>query len=171
MRFYEFLNESKTLKLKDNISKEKFKEEVWSILDKSYSSIGGFKSYDNPDHMVRDSALWLITEDGGSVKAAIIFKDLHGLKLVGLGTDGSSEGKEDSKRLLLILKRMRNFWAEVSGPLEKMFVKMGIPYIQNEQAERMTGKQILELDNDRIHYIRYIAGQPIRKALMGYSGV
>lgn len=59
---------------------------------------------------------------------------------------------------------------EVSGAPEKIFNQMNIPYVKNTEAEKVTKKQILDLDKDGIHYTRYIGGIPMRKAIMGYIG-
>ena len=44
---------------------------------------------------------------------------------------------------------------------------MGAKPICNLNAEQLTGKKILNLNNDNIHYTRLIMGSPYQKSLYG----
>lgn len=173
MRLFEIITEEyKTVVIDKTTDKTKFGDEVWSILDKSYAKLGGFKSYDNKTHMFTEFGMWiLVFDEDENIIASIIFKNQHGNKLVGLGTDGQPQSKNELIHVLRKLRNQKNFWAEVSGPLEKLFNTLDIPLISNNYAKKLTGKEILEHDEDGYHYVRYIAGQPTRKIIMGYPEI
>lgn len=172
MRYFELLVEKETKEITSSDTKQELSQEMWDILDKSYAALGGFKSYDSPEHMVHTPGTWVVSyDDNNTLTSGIIFKNQFGNKLVGLGTNGQPESKQDITHILNTMKSKRDFWAEVSGPLEKMFNRMDLPKISNKYAEKLTGKAILELDEDGYHYVRFIAGQPIRKIIMGYPEI
>jgi hypothetical protein len=51
--------------------------------------------------------------------------------------------------------------------MEGLYRKMGAKPIPNTEAHQLTGKRILSLDDDGVHYTRLIAGHPHVKALYG----
>jgi len=172
MRYFEIILETKTVIIDKNTDKSKFGEEVWQILDKSYAKLGGFKSFDSKSHMFADNGMWLLVfDDDENIISSIIFKNLHGNKLIGLGTDGQPQGKSELIHVLRNLKNEKNFWAEVSGPLEKLFDTLDIPKIENKYVKQLTGKEIIHYNDDGYHYTRFIAGQPIEKMIMGYPEI
>lgn len=74
--------------------KQRYKDQVWDILQKSYAGIGGIKGggFESPDAMVEKIPMWKIAVRDGRVRAVIMYKDKNGRKSVALGTDGSDEG-------------------------------------------------------------------------------
>ena len=173
MRIYEILKEEyrKDILTKSD-DKNRFADDVWAMLNASYARLGGFKSFDNKTHMVNDPGMWiLIFDENENLIAALVSKYQYGNKLVGMGTDGSQESKKQLIYLMQYLKRQQNFWTEASGPAEKFFNNLDIPKIESKHAEKLTGKQILDYDENGYHYTRFISGQPIRKIIMGYPEV
>lgn len=169
MRYFEIILETLLSVIDTADDKLRFGDAVWDILNKSYAKLGGFKSFDNKNHMITEPGMWLlILDDDENLMAAIVFKNLNGNKLIGLGTNGEVQGKNELINSLRNLKNKKNFWAEVSGPLEKLFDTLDFPKIENKYAKELTGKEIVNYDNDKYHYTRYIAGQPIRKIIVGY---
>lgn len=171
MRIFEIITEPKILEITNRDQKKKYIDQVWDILDLSYQYVGGFKSYDSPEHMINDdNSKWLVSlNDQNQVLVVFVFKNSFGNKFVAMGGLKSSEARNTLKVMLKDIFNRKTAWGEVSGIPEKMFKDMGVPYISNTEAERLTGKNILELDTDGIHYIRYIGGSPTKKALMGYA--
>lgn len=75
-------------------TKERFRDEVWDVLQKSYAAIGGIKGngFGSPQEMVEKIPMWKIAVRDGKVRAVIMYKDKGGRKSVAMGTDGSPEG-------------------------------------------------------------------------------
>jgi hypothetical protein len=148
--------------------KAKYAQEVWDILQKSYEKIGGFKSATSPEELIRDSGLWKLSRRGGRLTAVAVYKDSFGRKSIASGTDGSTEGKQDYIRIKNEDLKFKRAWAEVSGPVEKVMQRSGAKPLPNKFAEILTGKKILELNQDGFHYTRMIAGHPHEKIIYGY---
>lgn len=71
--------------------KEKYKDVVWAMLQRSYAAIGGIKGtgFGSPDEMVAKIPFWKIATQDGKPVAVIMYKDKGGRKSVATGTDGS----------------------------------------------------------------------------------
>jgi len=84
-------------------TKDKYKQQVWDVLQKSYARIGGLKGsgFGSVDDMVASIPFWKIAIRDGAVRAVVMYKDKNGRKAVAAGTDGSADGislyKEMSK--------------------------------------------------------------------------
>lgn len=77
----------------DNVEKkEKYKDQVWVILQKSYQSIGGIKGngFASKDDMVKSIPFWKLVIKNGKVHAVVMYKDKGGRKSVAMGSDGST---------------------------------------------------------------------------------
>jgi hypothetical protein len=148
-------------------AREKYADQVWHMLQHAYKEIGGFLSAANPQELVETAGLWKLQLRADHVSAVVIYKAQHGRKLIGAATDGTSEGKNDLMMILKEDKSLRRSWAEVSGKMEGMYRKLGADPIPNTRAHELTGKRILNLDEDGVHYTRLIAGHPHVKALYG----
>ena len=123
-------------------------------------------------HMVNTMGMWMVSyDDQGRPNSAIVFKKQYGNKLVGLGTNGTPQAKQELMHNLNDLKNKKNFWAEVSGPLERVFEKMNIPKISNKLAEKLTDKAILDFAEDGFHYTRFLGGQATSKIIVGYPEI
>lgn len=74
--------------------KEKYKDDVWSMLQKSYAPIGGIRGsgFESADDMVKKIPMWKIATKNSVVRAVVLYKDKNGRKSVAVGTDGSPEG-------------------------------------------------------------------------------
>ena len=75
-------------------TKEKYKDQVWDILQSSYAKIGGIKGagFASPDDMVQSIPMWKVAIRDGQVRAVMMYKDKNGRKGVASGTDGTPEG-------------------------------------------------------------------------------
>jgi hypothetical protein len=80
----------------------------------------------------------------------------------------TAQGKKD----LMMIKsediRLNRSWVEVSGPAEKLMLKMGAKPVPNKFAEFLTSKKLLELNSDGFHYTRLIQGEPHEKLIVGF---
>lgn len=167
MRYHQLLERVKNLDHTHTDQRQQYADQVWNMLEHAYKEIGGFLSAANAQELVETPGLWKMVVRSNHVSAVVIYKASHGRKLIGAATDGSSEGKND---LMMILREDRDLsrsWAEVSGRMEGLYRKMGAKPIPNTEAHQLTGKRILSLDDDGVHYTRLIAGHPHVKALYG----
>lgn len=144
---------------------------MWDILQSSYKDIGGFKSAVSPEELVADSHLWKLAKRNGKIVAVGIFKDSHGRKAIGYGSDGSPEGKRDVRMMSGEDVKMGRMWGEASGAVEHIYKKLGATPIPAKYAHLLTGKEILEFNPDGYHYTRRIMGHPHEKILFGMVNV
>lgn len=153
--------------------KERWAEQVWDVLEKSYKPIGGIKGdgFNSPQDMVNSIPMWKLNTQNGQVKTVLMYKDKMGRKLTAVGTDGSEEGK---KRLKDALKdEFGRAYTEVSGPLLS-FIKKNFPQIYQQyripvdQAEEILGKKV-EPVNDYM-YKRKLGGEWVEKEMLGTPG-
>ena len=70
----------------------------------------------------------------------MLYKKHHGRKAIGMGTDGTSQGKSDIFKTMTDDHKQKRSWAEVSSAPEKIQRKLGVPVIHNKYAARLTGK-------------------------------
>ena len=93
LKFREHINiqEKYVNLINDNPNKEDWVDQVWDILQKSYSKIGGIKGsgFNSKDDMIKNIPFWKLNVVNGVVKTALMYKDKGGRKLVAIGTDGS----------------------------------------------------------------------------------
>jgi len=149
--------------------KKKYLPHVWGMMQKSYEKSGGFHSADSPEDLLKKTKLWKIHRDkNGEVKAAVLYKDLHGRKTIAGGTDGTPEGKKGFLHIEVEDIKKHRAWGEFSGAMEHIMNKYGAQYISHDHAEVLTGKKIHHKHDDGIHYDREIHGNMHTKALMGY---
>lgn len=88
------LNESFKNLFKPN-EKEKYKEEVFTMLQNAYSKIGGMKGsgFNSPDDMVKNIPFWKLSIKNGVILAGVMYKDKEGRKRVASFTNNTEEGK------------------------------------------------------------------------------
>ncbi len=167
MKVQELLNEH-VVNAFDSNQKFRYAAEVWDLLQASYANAGGFKSASSVAELIDDSGLWKLVTRDGKVTAVSIYKDKFGRKGIASGTDGSTQGKKD----YLMIKgediKLKRSWSEVSGAPEKIMTRLGAKPIPNKYAQALTGKHILNYNDDGFHYTRLIAGHPHEKVIMGF---
>lgn len=151
--------------------KNKFVQQVWDIMQKSYASIGGFGTASSPEELIQTSGLWKIITRNGNITAVNIYRDQHGRKSIASGTDGSPQGKKDYLMIKNEDVKFNRAWAEVSGAPEKILMRSGAKAIPAKFAPILTQKEILSYNPDGVHYTRLIAGHPHEKAMYGVINV
>ena len=87
MKIHEILCE-KIINLHKTEDKALYADEVWDILNKSYSKIGGFKSAASKEELVDKSGLWKLITRNGEITALNIYKNQYGRKSIATGTNG-----------------------------------------------------------------------------------
>jgi len=168
--FGEFLNEGfVNLLPSDRSKKEKYKDEVFALLQHSYKLIGGLKGkgFGSADEM-KTIPMWKLSFIGGKLAAVVMYKDNNGRKLVAIGTDGTQTGKKKLKEILKV--EFTRSYSEISGPLlgfmEKELPDILSKYkIPSKEVESIIGKKVKIIDD--YFYTRKIGGDEIKKILLG----
>lgn len=176
--FHRFLNEELinehfiNIITKEDTNKqklEKYKDEVYSILQSSYAEIGGLYGCDNVETLINDTDFWKINIKNGKVVAVFVYTFKRGgRKLVYCGSDGTQIGKDALKKIIDddIKFIERQSWAEVSGAMAHIYLKKGANVLDVEIAQKLLpDKQIIPLG--RKVYQREIGGVMVKKIIVG----
>lgn len=177
--FSQFVLTERVLSIGLNPAHEKYREQhrqdIHDLLHKSYKPIGGYCGHKSGSKEESDAIHHDISHQdikavrrNGKITAAHLYKKHHGRKGVGLGSDGTEQGKSDAKKIMADDHKQKRSWAEVSGAIEHIHKKMGSPVVPNKDAERLTGKKDIEHDPNGTHYTRQIGGERHRKVIMGH---
>lgn len=156
----------------------KYANIVWEIMNKSYASIGGFRSYQSKDDLANLVSLLTICVSNHKIVAVATYRDdLGGQKLNACGTiDGSKEHKDLLKQVIKsdIENLEKYHWVEVSQPIEEWFKELGGNPIPSAMASNLLhkSKNKIELLDDNVHYKRAIGNNPqeiVTKAIYGFK--
>ena len=180
--------------ISDVDSKRRYSDELFSFIDESYDSLGGFRSFRDMDRFINDSYFWYITYAGhrpvseteldvNRIYVVSVYRQSHGMKLVGLARRNirnSESSREDNINVRrdansAVIQHIRFMnkigWAEVSHGLEIFFNRafntrdIIDPYELKEQGI-FPDIQICE---DELHYTRMLrkGGPEITKIAYG----
>lgn len=167
MKSNEFLTE-RILNLHDTPAKLKFGQEVWDLLQLSYSTVpGGFGTADSLEDLISKTGLWKIVTRDGKVTAVNLYRDQYGRKSVAAGTNGSRQGIKDYYMVKTEDEKFERAWAEVSGKPELLMKKSGAKPLPSKFAPMLTKKEIISYNPDGVHYTRMIGGEPHEKIIYG----
>lgn len=147
---------------------EKYIDDIWDIMQESYKDIGGFATAGSKEELVSKVGFAKLVRRNGRIVAASLYKDQYGRKAIAGGSDGTTQGVADLKKILYDDMKHQRAWAESSGAVEYLLTKYGGVPVSNEYAEELLGKKILSKDPDGYHYTREIGGKPYKKVIIGY---
>lgn len=161
----------------DDNTISKYSNQIWKILQNSYKTIGGFKSYKNVNEMCNRISLAIIgVQDNMIVACAIYRDDLGGQKLNGCGTlNGSTEQKKILRAIIKddIENLQKYHWVEVSYPLEKWFKELNGSPIPSSIAYKLLHKSKSKIKEigDGVHYQRNVGSDDnfVTKAIYGFK--
>lgn len=153
----------------------KYAEEVWNILEYSYESIGGIKSYRNLNDFIKKHHIIEVIFDNDKILACATYRRVEGsLKMVAIGCDQTDNGKLALQQIIQhnILNADLHYWAEVSGAIEYYFKKHNgypIPNILVSEILQVDDDQIIKSKTDNVHYDRPIGenGELFTKMIFG----
>jgi uncharacterized protein YdbL (DUF1318 family) len=103
----------------------------------------------------------------GISHSVMLYKKQHGRKLIAAGSSGTESGKESLIKTINDDNTQKRAWGEVSHAMKKVYNKAGMPLIDNNKAEELTGKKIIRKHSDG-QYDREIGGQVHTKTMMGH---
>lgn len=177
--------------------REQIADELFRFIDDAYDGEGGFKSFKDVDHFISDSYLWYITYEGEQpaslydfdvkkVYVVSVFRQNHGLKMIGMARRVIGRAERDKEQNMLIrrnansaliehitfLKNKKTGWAEVSGRLEDYFKKV-YSYKDVIDPYDLQDNKIfknIEVDIDEMHYYRPLrkGEEPVKKIAYGH---
>ncbi len=169
MRYDTFITE-KFFNLFSADDKEKYIDEVWDKLQKSYAAIGGIKGsgFKSKEDMIKNITFWKIKINAGKIKAGVLYKDKSFRKTVAVFTDGSRDGTQDLENILK--DDFKRSVIEVSHSLlrfiEKVMPKFAKKYvIDTSDVQELLKKDIEIIDST--YYYRKIGGEKIKKMMLG----
>lgn len=160
--------------------REKHRGEIHDLLHKAYShpSIGGYGGHESGSKEESDAihhdishSIVKATKRDGKITAVNLYKNQHGRKLIAAGSDGSEKGKEDWKKINHEDHKEKRSWGEVSGAVEKLQNKVGVPKIPAKHAEKLLGKKVTHSKEDEFKYTRKIGGHDKEKTIMGHPKI
>ena len=181
MRSREFLIE-RILNLWTPEERQPYAKQVWDMLLRSYKHKGGFKSASSLEELVNTPGYWKLTRRGDKITSVSIYKKVeHTNNFKGIASASETEFSQPKNRYAATkpgyadyshmkdadLKTHRS-WSEVSAEIEQLLLKSGAKSIPNKFAAILTGKEILKLNPDGIHYTRLIKGEPHEKSIYGF---
>ena len=178
--FKEFLLNESYKNLTSREDKEKYAEEVFSLLQSTYSKIGGLKGngFESKEDMIEKIPFWKLFIFQGKVIACSMYKDKQGRKMVAIGSirDKSNPNFEKSKRIVFQMMKadavFHRTYGEISGSMITAYKKL-IPNFFEECC--IPSDKVKEIDNSIIPtgkytYKREIGGEMIEKVMFGELG-
>lgn len=152
---------------------EAHKDDIFALIDKAYSYIGGHVNYSSPDDVTGKEGgneYEVIDLNGDDELDAVNVakpEGPSGKKFVATGHDGSPEAKREVIRHKIEMLKKPGFYVEVSGKIMDVLKNAGVPIVTDEKTIRraLSGKEI-EMNADGT-YDRMIGGHMHTKTLMG----
>ena len=163
----------------DKETLNKYRNEMYSMLEKAYADKGGFKGASNPRTLIKntDRAKIVFDVSGRSILALSVYRtDFGGYKR--FGSAGIKGNKSSLEAVNAIIKSDIEpydnwYWVEASDAIEHLFEKNNGNRIPNyfiwHYLNMDNGDDRITLDDDGYHYFRNIAGDAIRKSVFGFK--
>lgn len=198
-RFKQFINESFKNAIGDSPLKDMYADQVWDILQKSYAGIGGIKGsgFSTKQDMIDNIPMWKMAVKDGAVEVVIMYKDKGGRKSVAMGSTGSDYARKKIPEMFTAeLKRSYGEKSKAAlGTVLKMYPEHVItPFLHDpDRARGILPNKTLVTPIKDVHmndwpedakftiskypfikdygYLRYIAGKPTFKVMVGTPGL
>ncbi len=148
MRASEYVVESFVNLVGSNPLKDKFRDQVWDLLQSSYTSIGGISGsgFETKDKIL-NIPFWKIVVKDQVIRAVVMYKDTNGRKAVAIGSDGSPYAR-DALENVMRMDLDRSYGEKSKAALG--FIMKTVSWdilsqyvIEPEQAGQILGKQIM----------------------------
>lgn len=158
-----------------NHYKERYRDQIYQILKRSYEKIGGYGGLgtgtDAEHHSIHHDISTMnmkMTRRNENITAVTLYKNQFGRKSIAAGTNGTKQGKEDLVKHMAEDNTQARAWAEVSDAPEHINRKTGTPEIPYHVARQIVGKPDMERVGDTNRYERSIGGNLKAKIAMGH---
>jgi hypothetical protein len=151
---------------------EDYKDDIFGLIEKAYSYIGGHANYSSSDDVVGAEGMAdyevIDLDDDNEIDAVNVSKGTSsGTKFVATGHDGSSAAKREVITHKIEKLNKPGFYIEVSGKIKDILVNAGVPQVTDEATieKVLKGKNVIM--NPDGSYQREIGGQSHTKVLLG----
>ena len=153
------------------LSKEEIKDvedDILDLIQNAYGPIGGHPNYKSVGDLAGSDYEIIDLDDDSKIDAVTVTKQRSGgTKYVGLGHDGSSQGKRGS--IGRTIDRLENpgTYIEASGKMADILSKANVTQVTDEDTIRkaLKGKEIKMYDDGS--YDRVLGGKKYRKLMFG----
>ena len=143
-------------------------EEILDLIQKAYAPIGGHPNYKSVSDLAGSDYEIIDLDDDPELDAVTVTKQrAGGTKHVGIGHDGTSQGKRGAiGRTIDKLDEPTNY-IEASGAIENILRKANVTQVTDEETIRkaLKGKEIEMYDDGS--YNRVLGGKKYRKTMWG----
>lgn len=153
MKFKQYLNllSERYINLFTPEEKKPYVDEVWDMIQNSYSYAGGIKGsgFKSKEDMINNIPFWKLVKRDGKIVAVRLYKDKDGRKAVAAATDASKIGSEEYKKISK--DDLKRSWVELSDKaLESIKKSLGDEFYDYVIPVSTVMKK---LPNDEIHPI------------------
>lgn len=140
----------------------RLKKELFVLINGAYAPIGGHVGITDINKILDPKyTYWEAVDiDDDPQSDAVIFgkKTRGGIKIGGLGHDGTSRAKSDLINTQTKLLKKGGYWVEASGRVADIMYGKGAPYVKDPKIiEKLFGQKINWL-NDKGRYTRTLSG-------------
>ena len=141
----------------------RLKKELFVLINGAYGPIGGHVGITNVNKILDPKYTWWEAIDGDDDPQAdaVMFgkKTRGGIKIGGIGHDGTSGSKSDLMRMKLTQLNKSGYWVEASGRPAEIYYGKGAPYVKDPKIVQklFPGSKITWL-NDKGKYTRTLSG-------------
>ena len=146
-----FKRKNKWIELLRRGDREELKKNLWVLINNSYAPIGGHPGISNVDQVLNPKYThWEAVDDDTDPEAdAVVFgRQKNGLKLGGMGHDGTSRSKSDLIAKMVKLLKTPGYWVEASGRFADVMYGKRVPYVDDQsKVEKIFGMNVKWLDN------------------------
>ena len=141
----------------------KIKKELFVLINGAYGPIGGHVGITNINKILDPRYTWweAIDSDDDPYADAVMFgkKTRGGIKIGGIGHDGTSSSKSDLMHMKVKLLNRSGYWVEASGRPAEIYYGKGAAYVKDPKTVQklFPGSKITWL-NDKGRYTRTLSG-------------
>ena len=153
------------------LSKEEIKDvedDILDLIQNAYGPIGGHPNYKSVGDLAGSDYEIIDLDDDPEIDAVTVTKKRSGgTKYVGLGHDGSSQGKRGSIGRTIDKLENPGTYIEASGKMADILSKANVTRVTDEDTIRkaLKGKEIEMYDDGS--YDRVLGGKKYRKLMFG----
>jgi hypothetical protein len=143
-------------------------DDILDLIQNAYGPIGGHPNYKSVSDLAGSDYEVIDLDDDSEIDAVTVTKTRPGgIKHVGLGHDGSSQGKRASLGHTIDQLDKPNNYIEASGKVADILSKANVTQVTDEDTIRkaLRGKEIKMYDDGS--YDRNLGGKKYRKLMFG----
>ena len=143
-------------------------DDILDLIQNAYGSIGGHPNYKSVGDLAGSDYEVIDLDDDPEIDAVTVTKKRSGgTKYVGLGHDGSSQGKRGSIGRTIDKLSNSGTYIEASGKMADILSKANVTLVTDKDtiSKALKGKEIEMQDNGS--YTRYLGGKKYIKLMFG----